>query len=86
MILQSNQVHLNKNTTENVDCELVQNILNQVKNVFSSVRYSHQQQKLSQILQTYSETRFGARRIKNAWHITDHYRLSTILHPQLKKF
>ncbi|CAF3814892.1 unnamed protein product [Rotaria sp. Silwood1] len=25
-------------------------------------------------------------RIKNAWHITDHHRLSTILHPKLKNF
>ncbi|CAF5149494.1 unnamed protein product, partial [Rotaria sp. Silwood1] len=56
---QSNQIHLNKNTIESVDCELVQNILNQVKKVLSSVRHSHQQQKLSQKLQTYSEARFG---------------------------
>ncbi|CAF3885120.1 unnamed protein product, partial [Rotaria sp. Silwood1] len=159
---QSNQIHLNKNTIESVDCELVQNILNQVKKVLSSVRHSHQQQKLSQKLQTYSEARFGevlvnsktlndynliekkllddicnflepfqevfdalsedqqpslhrviplrqylmnkcevkeddsaaiiqlafflARQIKNAWHITDHHRLSTILHPKLKNF
>ncbi|CAF3993551.1 unnamed protein product [Rotaria sordida] len=115
-------------------------------------QHSHQQQKLSQQLQTYSETRFdgtiimldifreeilgalsedqqpslhrviplrqylmnkcevkeedsaaiirlevflgkkkimlnisqAACRIKNAWHITDHHRLSTILHPKLK--
>ncbi|CAF5005219.1 unnamed protein product [Rotaria sp. Silwood1] len=138
---QSDQIHLNKNTTEKVNCELVQNIFNQVKKVVSSVRHSHQQEKLSQKLQTHSETRFGgaiimldifreevfdalsedqqpslhrviplrqylmnkckvkeedsaaiiqlavflACRIKNAWHITDHHRLSTILHPKLKK-
>ncbi|CAF3860218.1 unnamed protein product, partial [Rotaria sp. Silwood1] len=33
---QSDQIHLNKNTTEKVDCELVQNIFNQVKKVVSS--------------------------------------------------
>ncbi|CAF4627166.1 unnamed protein product [Rotaria sp. Silwood2] len=155
---QSDQIHLNKNTIEKVDCELVQNIFNQVKKVVSSVRHSHQEQKFSQKFQTYSETRFGsaiimldifreeildavsedqqpslhrviplrqylmnkcevkeeesaaiirlevvlgkkknhvkyfsnckilACRIKNAWHITDHHRLSTILHPKLKNF
>ncbi|CAF4154785.1 unnamed protein product [Rotaria sp. Silwood2] len=139
---QSDQIHLNKNKIEKVDCELVQNIFNQVKKVVSSVRHSHQQQKFSQKFQTYSEARFGgaiimldifreeildavsedqqpslhrviplrqylmnkcevkeedsaaiirlkvflACRIKNAWHITDHHRLSTILHPKLKNF
>ncbi|CAF4803365.1 unnamed protein product [Rotaria sp. Silwood1] len=176
---QSDQIHLNKNTIEKVDCELVQNSFNQVKKVVSSVRHSHQQQQFSQKFQTYSETRFGdtiimldifrevffelpevlinrktlndynliekellddicnylepfqeildavsedqqpslhrviplrqylmnkcevkeddsaaiirlevflACRIKNAWHITDHHRLSTILHPKLKNF
>ncbi|CAF4693427.1 unnamed protein product, partial [Rotaria sp. Silwood2] len=56
---QSDQIHLNKNTIEKVNCELVQNIFNQVKKVVSSVRHLHQQQKLSQKLQTYSETRFS---------------------------
>ncbi|CAF4709010.1 unnamed protein product, partial [Rotaria sp. Silwood2] len=56
---QSDQIHLNKNKIEKVDCELVQNIFNQVKKVVSSVRHSHQQQKFSQKFQTYSEARFG---------------------------
>ncbi|CAF4768872.1 unnamed protein product, partial [Rotaria sp. Silwood2] len=56
---QSDQIHLNKNTIEKVNCELVQNIFNQVKKVVSCVRHSHQQQNFSQKFQTYSETRFG---------------------------
>ncbi|CAF3815864.1 unnamed protein product, partial [Rotaria sp. Silwood1] len=56
---QSDQIHLNKNIIEKVDCELVQNSFNQVKKVVSSVRHSHQQQQFSQKFQTYSETRFG---------------------------
>ncbi|CAF4440910.1 unnamed protein product [Rotaria sp. Silwood2] len=39
---QSDQIHLNKNTIEKVDCELVQNIFSQVKKVVSCVRHSHQ--------------------------------------------
>ncbi|CAF4824077.1 unnamed protein product, partial [Rotaria sp. Silwood2] len=53
------QIHLDKNAIEKVDCELVQNLFSQVKRIVSSVRRSHQQQKLSRKLQTYSETRFG---------------------------
>jgi hypothetical protein len=56
---ESEQIHLNKNTVEKVDCDLVQNIFNQVKKVVSSVRRSHQQRKLCRQLQTYSQTRFG---------------------------
>ncbi len=56
---ESEQIHINKNTIEKVDCELSQVVFGQVKKIVSSVRRSHQQQKLSRKLQTYSETRFG---------------------------
>ena len=52
-------IHLNKNSFEKVNCELVQDAFLQVKKVVSTVRRSHQQQKLSKKLQSYSETRFG---------------------------
>ncbi len=44
---ESDQIHLNKNNIEKVNCELIQNIFSQVKKVVSFVRRSHQQQKLS---------------------------------------
>ena len=55
----SDQIYLNKNTIEKVDCELIQNVFRRVKKVVSFVRHSHRQQKLSKKLQTYSETRFA---------------------------
>ncbi|CAF3811549.1 unnamed protein product [Rotaria sp. Silwood1] len=142
--VQSDQIHLNKNTIEKVDCELVQNIFNQVKKVVSSVVFElpevlinsktlndynliekellggicnflepfqeifnavgedqqpslHRVISLRQYLMNKCEVKeedsaaiirlevFLACRIKNAWHISDHHRLSTILHPKLKK-
>ena len=56
---ESEQIHLNRNTVEKVDCDLAQNTFNQVKKIVSSVRRSHQQRKLSRQLQMYSQTRFG---------------------------
>ncbi|CAF3157858.1 unnamed protein product [Rotaria socialis] len=56
---ESDQIHLNKSIIEKVDCELAQNVFRHVKKIVSSVRRSHQQQKLSRKLQIYSETRFG---------------------------
>ncbi|CAF4851114.1 unnamed protein product [Rotaria sp. Silwood1] len=43
---QSDQIHFNKNTIEKIDCELIQNVFDQFKKVVSSVRRSHQQQKM----------------------------------------
>lgn len=56
---ESDEIHLSKNNIEKVNCELVQNIFGQIKKVVSYVRRSHQQQKLSRKLQSYSETRFN---------------------------
>ena len=56
---ESEQIHLNRNTIEKVECDLAQTIFNEVKKIVSSVRRSHQQRKLSRQLQTYSQTRFG---------------------------
>jgi hypothetical protein len=56
---ESEQIHINKNKIEKVECELVQNLFCQIKKVVTSVRRSHQQQKLSRKLQSHSETRFA---------------------------
>jgi len=56
---ESEKIYSNKNTFEYVSCELAQNIFNQVKTIVGFVRRSHQQQKLSKKLQSYSETRFA---------------------------
>ncbi|CAF1448781.1 unnamed protein product [Rotaria sordida] len=56
---QSTEIHVNKNSIEKVECELAQDLFLQVKQIVSFVRRSHQQQKLSKKLQTYSESRFA---------------------------
>lgn len=56
---ESEQIHVNKNVVEKVDCDIVQNMFNQIKNVVSHVRHSHQQQTLSKKLVSYSDTRFN---------------------------
>ncbi|CAF3686294.1 unnamed protein product [Rotaria sp. Silwood1] len=54
-----NEIHTNKSTIENVNCETAQNIFLQVKKIVTNVRRSHRQQELSMKLQIYSETRFN---------------------------
>lgn len=56
---ESEQIHVNRNQIEKVDCEIVQNLFHQVKKIVSSVRRCHRQQNLTRRLQTYSETRFN---------------------------
>ena len=56
---ESEQIHLSKNKIEKVDCDIVQNLFNQIKKIVCHVRRSHQQQNLSRQLVSYSETRFN---------------------------
>lgn len=56
---ESDEIHISGNSIEKVECKVAQCIFLQVKRIVSSIRRSHQQQKLSKKLQTYSETRFG---------------------------
>ena len=56
---ESEQLHANKNVVEKVDCDIVQNMFNQIKKVVCHIRRSHQQQTLSKKVVSYSDTRFN---------------------------
>lgn len=56
---ESEQIHVNKNIVDKVDCDIIQNLFNQIKKVVGHIRRSHQQQNLSKKLVSYSETRFN---------------------------
>jgi len=56
---ESEQIHVNRNTVEKVNCDIVQYTFKQVKSVVTNVRTSHRQQQLSIKLQAYSKTRFN---------------------------
>ncbi|CAF1588625.1 unnamed protein product, partial [Didymodactylos carnosus] len=56
---ESEQIHINKNTVEKVDCGDIQNLFNQIKKVVCHTKRSHQQQTLSKKLVSYSGTRFN---------------------------
>ncbi|CAF4515924.1 unnamed protein product [Rotaria sp. Silwood2] len=56
---ESEQLHVNKNVVEKVDCDIVQNMFNQIKKVVCHIRRSHQQQTLSKKVVSYSDTRFN---------------------------
>ncbi|CAF4557208.1 unnamed protein product, partial [Didymodactylos carnosus] len=56
---ESQQLHVYKNVVEKVNCDIVQNLFNQIKKVVCHIRRSHQQQSLSKKVVSYSETRFN---------------------------
>ncbi|CAF1478389.1 unnamed protein product [Adineta ricciae] len=56
---ESEQLHVNKNIVEKVDCDVVQRMFNQIKKIVCHIRRSHQQQSLSKKVVSYSDTRFN---------------------------